>query len=97
MEQYPGIWRQTQKGKWILKEEYRGISDILSGLTDGELNLGYHHSADYWKRSKYSLSREAWAQFGRILYENNPEAVRLLKTLFPKFYERATMALKELI
>ncbi len=97
MEQYPNIWRQTQKGKWILKEEYRGISDILSGLTDGELNLGYHHSADYWKRSKYSLSREAWAQFGRILYENNPEAVRLLKTLFPKFYERATMALKELI
>lgn len=97
MEQYPDIWKQSKKGKWMLKEEYRGISDILSGLTDDKLNLGYHHNADYWKRSKYSLSREAWAQFGRMLYENNPEVLRLLQTLFPRFYECATMALKELI
>lgn len=97
MEQYPDIWKQSKKGKWMFKEEYRGISDIFSGLTEDKLNLGYHHNADYWKRSKYSLSREAWAQFGRMLYENNPDVLRLLQTLFPRFYECATMALKELI
>lgn len=96
-KQYPVAWRQTQKGNWILKKEYRGISDILSGLTEGRLNAGYYHDAAYWKRSKYSLPREAWAQFGRMLYENDPKALQTLQSLFPRFYERATMALKELI
>ena len=80
-----------------MKPEYRGISDILSGLTEGRLNAGYYHDAAYWKRSKYSLPREAWAQFGRMLYENDPKALQTLQTLFPRFCERATMALKELI
>lgn len=97
LDQYPDIWRQTPKGKWKMKPEYRGISDILSGLTGGKLDAGYYHGADYWNRSRYSLPREAWAQFGRMLYENDPAALRLLHTLFPRFSERATMTLKELI
>ena len=97
MEQHPAMWRQSQSGKWKMKPEYRGISDMLSGLTEGQFNGGYSHTAAYWNRSKYSLPREAWAQFGRMLYENNPEALSALQTLFPRFYERATMALKELV
>ena len=97
MDRYPDIWRQTQKGNWVLKKEYKGISDIFSGLTGDELNLGYHHEAAYWKRSKYSLPREAWAQFGRMLYENDPAALSVLHDLFPRFAERATITLKELI
>lgn len=97
MERYPDIWRQAPKGNWVMKKEYRGISDIFSGLTDGKLKLGYFHDAAYWKRSKYSLSREAWAQFGRILYENDPAALSVLHDLFPRLTERARITLKELI
>ena len=97
MDRYPDIWRQTPKGKWKVKPEYRGISDILSGLTEGKLDAGYYHNSAYWKRSKYSLSREAWAQFGRMLYENDPEALSVLHDLFPRFTERATITLKEMI
>lgn len=97
MDRYPDIWRQTPRGKWKVKPEYRGISDILSGLTEGRLDAGYYHSAAYWNRSKYSLYREAWAQFGRMLYENDPAALSVLHDLFPRFVERATITLKELI
>ena len=97
MDRYPDIWTRAPKGNWALKREYRGISDIFSGLTKGKLKLGYHHDAAYWSRSKYSIPREAWAQFGRMLYENDPEALSVLHDLFPRFTECATIALKELI
>lgn len=97
MDRYPDIWRQTNSGEWVFKREFRGLSDIFSGLTKGDLKLGYFHDAAYWNRSKYSLPREAWAQFGRMLYENDPAALSVLHDLFPRFAERATITLKELI
>ena len=97
MDRYPDIWRQTKSGEWVFKREFRGLSDIFSGLTKGDLKLGYFHDAAYWKRSKYSLPREAWAQFGRMLYENDPAALSVFHDLFPRFAERATITLKELI
>lgn len=96
-QKYPQMWVKTAKGAWVFKKEYRGISDIFSGLSKDSLNFGYHHEASYWEKDKYALSREAWAQFGRIGYDNDPKVVEAFKTLFPRFWERAIMTLKELV
>lgn len=34
----------------MVKEEYRGISDILHGMSDGEIYMGYSHKSEYWKK-----------------------------------------------
>ena len=96
-QKYPQMWVKNAKGAWVFKKEYRGISDIFSGLSKDSLNFGYHHEASYWEKDKYALSREAWAQFGRIGYDNDPKVVGAFKTLFPRFWERAIMTLKELV
>ena len=31
----------------MVKEEYRGISDILHGMSDGEIYMGYSHKSEY--------------------------------------------------
>ena len=86
-----------KKGKLLLKEEYRGISDIFSGLTNGDINLGFKHKKEYWLENELHLQKEAWAQYGRIFYSNNDEVIKMLKELFPNFYQCATIALEELI
>lgn len=55
---YPDAFKPDDKrNKIILKEEYRGISDIISGLSKGQINLGYRHSSEYWKK-RYRLKAE---------------------------------------
>lgn len=71
-----------------LKEEYRGISDIIHGLSMGAINLGYGHDELYWNDSG-TAEMEAWAQFGRIYYANNPNARKMFSTLFPNFEKDA--------
>lgn len=39
-----------------LKEEYRGISDILNGMSAGKISLGYRHEESYWKKKKREKS-----------------------------------------
>lgn len=78
-----------------MKEPYRGISDIIDGMTRGKIQLGYGHRPEYWARPG-SLEAEAWAQFGRMQFENNPKALKMLNELFPKFSEDAMIMLKEL-
>lgn len=65
-----------------LRPEYRGISDILNGMSGGEINLGYVHSKEYWKK-KGTLEAETWAQFGRILYNQDKEVLDMLKFICP--------------
>lgn len=77
-------------------EEYRGISDILSGLTRNEVYLGFGHKNSYWVKDKFRLSTEAWAQYGRISYENYAEPQEMLQQLFPRFYDSAIISKKEL-
>ena len=60
------------------------------------MNFGYYHKSDYWKRTG-NLEAEAWAQFGRMQYENNPEVLKMLSELFPNFARDAMMALKGLV
>lgn len=65
-------------GRLELKEEYRGISDILSGMSGGKIKLGYSHPNDYWEKP-FKVDKETWAQFGRILYRNDEDAIQILK------------------
>ena len=97
LRRYPSILiRHPVTKKVRFSEEYRGISDIINGLSGGTINFGYYHKSEYWKRTG-SLEAEAWAQFGRMQYENNPEVLKMLSELFPNFARDAMMALKGLV
>lgn len=90
---YPEAFENNSKGRKKLKEEYRGISDILSAF--GE-NYGFTHTKQYWEREG-TLSHEAWAQFGRIKYENSDNTCRMLEEVFPAFTKSAIIALKKIL
>lgn len=79
-----------------LKPEYRGISDILNGMSGGEIKLGYIHSAGYWKNDG-ALEAETWAQFGRILYSQNDDVIGMLKFVCPEVYTEIMSILKGMI
>ena len=97
VKKYPKKFRiSATTGETVLYKEYRGISDIINGLSGGTINFGYYHKSDYWKRTG-NLEAEAWAQFGRMQYENNPEVLKMLSELFPNFARDAMMALKGLV
>ena len=80
----------------VLKDEYRGIADILNGLADGKINHGYGHKKAYWKEP-WKLEAETWSRFGRIQYENDGEVLKMFSELFPNLLKDAMIALKELI
>lgn len=50
--EYPEAFENGRRGI-KLKNEYRGISDILNGMSKGEIRLGYRHEDSYWKREKH--------------------------------------------
>ncbi len=98
LRRYPTIFEQSKKSTIPnMLEKCRGISDIFSGLTNNKLHFGYRHDKDYWLKDRKNLSKEAWAQYGRITYANDKEVMKVFKELFPNFYEYATIVLKELI
>jgi len=86
----------TRNGKLVtLKEDYRGISDILNGITKGEETFGYGHRPSYWSKSG-TLEKETWAQFGRIFYDDNEEVINMAKELFGNTFSEVESILKEL-
>ena len=94
MKRYPEAFEiSTLTGMWRLKEEYRGISDILNGLSGGKIYYGAGHMESYWKESG-RLEAEAWAQFGRIQFENNEVVIKFFQEIFPNFSRCAMIALK---
>lgn len=99
LRKYPYMFKQTKiSEKLEMLEKYRGISDIFSGVTNDKLRFGYGHNyEEYWKKDRKNLSKEAWAQYGRITYSNDKEVIKVFQELFPNFYEYAIMALKELM
>lgn len=46
---------------------------------------------------KHSAGTEARAQFGRIMYSNNPDVLKMFENLFTSFNESAIIALKDVI
>lgn len=73
----------ARKGK--MKEAYRGVSDLIDGMTKGSVWLGYGHSHSerkYWDKP-LALQKETFAQYGRFWFDNTPEIIQLLEILFP--------------
>lgn len=66
-----------------VKEEYRGLSDMISGMTNGNINLGYGHRKEYWAMP-LSFQIETFAQYGRFYYAENPEVIKTVNDLFPE-------------
>lgn len=91
----PEVFRKDTE-KLALKEEYRGISDILNGMSGGEINLGYWHDKEYWKKTG-RVEAESFAQFGRALYEGNPGVLDMFKLLFPSSYNEVIERIERMI
>lgn len=76
----------------LIKQKYQGknkgsikeLSDLFSGLSKGELNLGFGHKKSYW--DSIPVSKEAFAEFTSSL-ATNPESLEMLRKVFPKSYE----------
>ena len=75
---------------------YRGISDILNGLSEGKVQYGFGHRPEYWAKAG-ALEAEAWTQFGRVQFENDPRVLEMFRDLFPNFLRSAIIALKGLM
>ena len=92
---YPDEFEITELGNKVIKEEHRGLSDILHGLSYGEIDMGYgHRKPGYWDKP-LNVEREAWAQIGRGLYQYNQKDLEMLKDLLPDTYEKVLNILKE--
>lgn len=91
---YPEVFEEGRRGI-KLKEEYRGISDVLNGMSSGEIRLGYRHEDAYWERNKM-LEKEAWAQYGRMLFQGDDKVLEFAEVLFPQTTEEIYQILKEL-
>jgi len=97
MKLYPSAFSRISKaGEPVMGEAYRGIADILNGLSGGRITFGYGHLPKYWTKQG-ALESEAWAQYGRVLYENNVEATKMLSEVFTNFAESAILALKGVV
>lgn len=79
-----------------LHKEYRGISDIINGMSEGSINMGFWHDSDYWKKSG-KVEAETFAQIGRTLYGNNQQVLNMMKDVFPDSYSELMKSLKELL
>lgn len=80
--------------KLVVKPKYRGAADIINGMSGGKVKLGYRHADDYWKRER-ALQKETWAQYGRMYYSGDKEAMESLRDIFPettKEFERIIKA-----
>lgn len=46
---YKEAFETLENGTLKLKDEYRGISDILNGMSGGKIQFGYGHKPIYWQ------------------------------------------------
>lgn len=93
---FPNAFEVSERGRIRMKQEYRGISDIISAMSKGAINLGYGHSKKYWNQYEAIRLQEIWAQYGRIYYENNSDVVSMLETIFPSGTQRVKLKLRRM-
>jgi SPP1 gp7 family putative phage head morphogenesis protein len=91
---YPEMFEKAEAGNFLLKEKYRGISDILGGMSKNEVHLGYVHKDVYWERP-YMPERETWAQFGRMLYQGDEAVIETLEYICPETYAKLVQKFAE--
>lgn len=94
IEHFPEMFEMRGKAI-VMRPEYRGISDILNGLSGGTESYGFGHDEEYWSKPG-NLEAEVWAEFGMHQYENIEIALEMFQTLFPNLYKSAIIKLKEL-
>lgn len=88
MEKYPGAFKKNTYDQDVMYPQYRGIADILNGFSEGKIYYGYGHKEAYWKKEG-ALEAEAWAQFGRVMYDNDPQVKEMFAELFPNLLRNA--------
>ena len=93
---FPNAFEVSERGRVRMKQEYRGVSDIISAMSKGTINLGYGHSKKYWNQYESIRLQEIWAQYGRIYYENNSDVVSMVETIFPSGTQRVKLKLRRL-
>lgn len=77
-------------------EEYRSVSDIINGMSGGNINMGFWHSKDYWMSSG-KLEAETFAQIGRTLHESNEKVLKVVREIFPNSYDEIVGTLERMI
>lgn len=80
----------------IMKEEYRAISDIINGMSQGTVFLGYGHDKEYWEK-KGNIEAEVFAQFGRIMYSSSSDTIEMMKNLFPECFDEMLKRVERMI
>lgn len=94
---YPEAFFRNQSGELKVYEKYRGISDILHGMTDGRINLGYgHYRRGYWKKP-FALEKETFAQYGRMLYNQDENVLKMAEEIFPETNKEIMGRLKRMV
>lgn len=97
LSRYPFAFYKREDGKIVSLEAYRGISDIIHGCSNGRIDLGYgHYTPGYWEK-KLALEKECFAQYGRIVYNNDETVIKLFKALFPLTETEISERLKRVI
>lgn len=88
---YTHIFRKENR----VTEPYRGISDILHGMSKGKIFLGYgHRKKDYWKKP-FRVEKETWAQYGRMIYIQNKDVWIVANDIFPNITEQINVVLRK--
>ena len=91
---YPQMFND-KKERLSLKSEYRGFSDILNGMSLGNIDLGFKHDKEYWEKPN-RVEAEVFAQFGREIYIGSQEN-SLLEEWFPNCYKEIFDFIKRMI
>ena len=61
------------------------VSDIINGVSKGEINPGYGHPIEYW--AKYKMQAvEFFAEITSAMI-NNPESLLQIKKMFSNAYK----------
>ena len=60
-------------------EEDEFLSDIMSALTNGEMDLPIGHKADFWKENKNNVPREVFANVNALSFVKNSEYGDIVK------------------
>lgn len=95
--EYPEAFYRNKNGELKVYEEYRGISDILNGMSKKEIKLGFgHNKKGYWD-APLSVEKETFAQFGRMLYDNNEDVLEMVRKIFPSCDAEIRRILKEMV
>jgi len=78
-----------------MKDSFRGVSDIIHGMTNGHIKLGYGHDKgdSYWKKSN-ALQKETFAQYGRFYFDENSDVLRIITEIFPETTKQMDSILK---